>query len=350
MEFTARQIAELLQGTVEGNPDMKVNRFSKIEEGRSGSLSFLANPKYERYIYQTEASVVLVNEDFTPSIPVKATLVRVPNAYSALAVLLDRAEQSKKQKEGIDSTAFIHPSAVIGELCYIGSFAVIGENVRLGNGCKIYPHACIGDGVTIGDNCIIYPHVTLYDDCIIGNRCILHAGSVIGSDGFGFAPEGNDYKKIPQLGNVVLEDDVEIGANTTIDRAVMDSTVIRKGVKLDNLVQIAHNVEVGEHTVMAAQTGVSGSVKIGRHCRFGGQAGVVGHLCIEDEASVGAQAGIIGHIGKGRAVLGAPAIDAKAFLRSSVIFGRLPEMYRQLEQLKREIEQLKKDTNQQHLC
>jgi UDP-3-O-[3-hydroxymyristoyl] glucosamine N-acyltransferase len=222
--------------------------------------------------------------------------------------------------------------------------------VRIGNGCKIYPHACIGDGVTIGDDCIIYPHVTLYDDCIIGNRCILHAGSVIGSDGFGFAPEGNNYKKIPQLGNVVLEDDVEIGANTTIDRAVMDSTVIRKGVKLDNLVQIAHNVEVGEHTVMAAQAGISGSAKIGRHCRFGGQAGVAGHLCIEDEASVGAQAGIIGHISKGRAVLGAPAIDAKSFLRSSVIFGRLPEMYRQLEQLKREIEQLKKDTNQQHLC
>ena len=285
MEFTAQQIATFLKGTIEGNPDAKVTNFSKIEEGKSGSLSFLANPKYEHHIYNTEASVVLVNNDFSPASQLKTTLVRVPNAYAALAALLNMVEQTKKKRAGIDSTAFIHTSARVGTDCYIGNFAYIGENVQIGNNCKIYPHAYIDDYTTIGDNCVIYPHVTIYERCIVGNRCILHAGAVVGSDGFGFAHEGETYMKIPQLGNVILEDDVEVGANTTIDRAVMDSTIIRKGVKLDNLIQIAHNVEIGEHTVMAAQVGIAGSVKVGKHCQFGGQAGLAGHIQIEDNGS-----------------------------------------------------------------
>ncbi|MDR3141015.1 MAG: UDP-3-O-(3-hydroxymyristoyl)glucosamine N-acyltransferase [Tannerellaceae bacterium] len=345
MEFTAQQIAGFLNGTIEGNPNTKVTAFSKIEDGKPGSLTFLANPKYEHHIYHSEASIVLVNNDFIPSAPIKATLVKVANAYVSLAILLDRVEQLKKKKEGIDSTAFIDVSAHIGNNCYVGNFAYIGENVKVGTRCKIYPHVYIADNVSIGDDCIIYPHVTVYEGCIIGNNCILHAGAVIGSDGFGFAPEGDTYKKIPQLGNVILEDDIEVGANTAIDRAVMDATIIRKGVKLDNLVQIAHNVEVGEHTVMAAQVGVAGSVKIGKHCQFGGQAGLAGHIHIQDNVSIGAQAGVIGNIESGRAILGSPAIDVKSFLRSSAVFSRLPDMYRTLGQLQREIEQLKSDIN-----
>ncbi|MDR1879592.1 MAG: UDP-3-O-(3-hydroxymyristoyl)glucosamine N-acyltransferase [Tannerellaceae bacterium] len=346
MEFSAQQIADLLNGTVEGDPDVRVNAFAKIEEGKPGALSFLANPKYEHYMYTTEAGVVLVNQDFTPSAPVKPTLIRVANAYAALAVLLDMADQSKKKSAGIDSGAFIHASVSMGDDCYVGNFAYIAEHAKIGKNCKVYPHAYIGEHVTIGDGCILYPHATVYEGCVIGNNCILHAGSVVGSDGFGFAPEeGGNYKKIPQLGNVTLEDDVEIGANTTIDRAVMGSTIIRKGVKLDNLVQIAHNVEVGECTVMAAQTGISGSVKIGSHCRFGGQAGLAGHLRIGDGVSVGAQSGIISNVESGRSILGAPAIDSKAFMRSSVIFSRLPDMYRTIGQLQREIEQLKEKIN-----
>lgn len=345
MEFSAQQIAGFLGGTIEGDPDVKVSNFSKIEEGKPGTLSFLANPKYEHHIYNTEASIVLVNNDFTPAEPVKATLVKVANAYAALAILLNMVEQTKKPKAGIDSTAFIASSANVGEGCYIGNFAYIGENVKLGNNCQIYPHAYIGDNVTIGDNCIFYPHATIYRDCIIGSNCILHAGSVIGADGFGFAPEGDSYKKIPQLGNVIIEDDVEIGANTTVDRAVMDSTIIRKGVKLDNLVQIAHNVEIGDNTVMASQVGIAGSVKVGKHCMFGGQVGLAGHIHIADNVVFGAQAGVISDIKEATTVLGAPAINAKAFMRSSAVFSRLPDMYRTIGQLQREIELLKKEIN-----
>ena len=345
MEFTAQQIASVLGGTVEGNPEAKVNNFSKIEEGKPGTLTFLANPKYEHYIYNTEASIVLVNNDFTPSEPVKATLVKVENAYAALAILLNMVEKTKEKKGGVDSTAFIAVSATVGENCYVGNFAYIGENVKMGNNCRIYPNAYIGDNVTVGDNCILYPHVTIYEGCVIGNNCIFHAGCVIGSDGFGFAPEGESYKKIPQLGNVIIEDDVEIGANTTIDRAVMDSTIIHRGVKLDNLVQIAHNVEVGENTVMAAQVGIAGSVKIGNHCMFGGQVGLSGHIHVTDNVIFGAQCGVISSVEEPTTLLGAPAINAKAFMRSSAIFGRLPEMYRTMGQLQREIEQLKKEIN-----
>lgn len=345
MEFTAQQIASVLGGTVEGNPEVKVNNFSKIEEGKPGTLTFLANPKYEHFIYNTEASIVLVNNDFIPSEPIKATLVKVENAYSALAILLNMVEKTKEKKAGVASTAFIAASATMGDDCYIGNFAYIGENVKLGKNCRIYPNAFIGDNVTVGDNCILYPHVTIYEGCIIGSNCILHAGCVIGSDGFGFAPEGESYKKIPQLGNVIIEDDVEIGANTTIDRAVMNSTIIHRGVKLDNLVQIAHNVEVGENTVMAAQVGIAGSVKIGNHCMFGGQVGLSGHIHVTDNVIFGAQCGVISSVEEPMTLLGAPAINAKAFMRSSAIFSRLPEIYRTMGQMQREIEQLKKELN-----
>lgn len=345
MEFTAQQIASVLGGTVEGNPEAKVNNFSKIEEGKPGTLTFLANPKYEHFIYNTEASIVLVNNDFIPAEPIKATLVKVENAYSALAILLNMVEKTKEKKAGVSSTAFIAPSATVGDDCYIGNFAYIGENVKLGKNCRIYPNAFVGDNVTVGDNCILYPHVTIYEGCIVGNNCILHAGCVIGSDGFGFAPEGESYKKIPQLGNVIIEDDVEIGANTTIDRAVMNSTLIHRGVKLDNLVQIAHNVEVGENTVMAAQVGIAGSVKIGNHCMFGGQVGLSGHIHVTDNVIFGAQCGVISSVEEPMTLLGAPAINAKAFMRSSAIFSRLPEIYRTMGQMQREIEQLKKELN-----
>ena len=345
MEFSAQQIAAFLNGTVEGDPDVKVSNFSKIEEGKIGTLTFLANPKYEHYIYNTKASIVLVNNDFTPSGLVPATLTRVDNAYASLAMLLNMVEQSKKKENGIDSTAFIAKSASVDENAYIGAFAYIGNNAKVGKNCRIYPYAYVGDNVIIGDNTVLYPHVTIYEGCVVGCNCILHAGSVVGSDGFGFAPEGETYKKIPQLGNVVIEDDVEIGANTTIDRAVMDSTILRRGVKLDNLVQIAHNVEVGENTVMAAQVGIAGSVKIGKHCMFGGQVGLAGHIKIADHVNFGAQSGVISDIKEATTVLGAPAIPAKNFMRSSAIFGRLPEMYRTIGQLQREIEELKKELN-----
>ena len=326
MEFSAQQIAGFLNGTIEGDPNVKVSNFSKIEEGKPGTLTFLANLKYAHHIYNTEASIVLVNNDFKPEQPIKATLVKVENAYAALAMLLNLVEQSKSKKKGVDSTAFIAASATVSDDCYVGNFAYIGEGVKMGKNCMVYPHAYIGDHVTVGDNCVFYPHATVYENCIIGNNCILHAGSVVGADGFGFAPEGETYKKIPQLGNVIIEDDVEIGANTTIDRAVMDSTIIHRGVKLDNLVQIAHNVEVGENTVMAAQVGIAGSVKVGKHCMFGGQVGLAGHIHVADHVVFGAQCGVISDVKEPATLLGAPAINAKAFMRSSAIFNRLPDM------------------------
>jgi len=346
MEFSAQQIADVLKGTVEGDPQVKVTNFSKIEDGKPGTLTFLANPKYEHYIYHTQASIVLVNHDFVPAEPVNTTLVKVENAYMALSVLLKMVEQLKAPKTGIDSTAHIANSAQLGDDCYVGNFAYIGERVKIGKKCLIYPYAYIGDGVVIGDNTIIYPHTTVYEGCVIGSSCILHAGAVIGADGFGFAPEGDSYSKIPQIGNVIIEDHVEVGANTTIDRAVMDSTIVRKGVKLDNLIQIGHNAEIGENTVMAAQVGIAGSVKVGKHCQLGGQAGLAGHIHITDNVTIGAQAGVIGNIKEEHStVLGAPSIDAKQFMRSSAVFNRLPDIYRTIGQLQREIEQLKKEIN-----
>lgn len=341
VSFTAEQIATVLKGTVEGDPSVKVNNFSPIEEGKPGTLTFLANPKYIHHIYTTKASIVLVNEDFKPEQQVQATLIRCANAYAALAVLMDMVEKAKPQKVGIEPMSYIADSASVGTDVYIGGFAYIADNAQVGNNVKIYPQSYIGDDVKIGDNTTIYPGVKIYSGCIIGSNCIIHAGAVIGSDGFGFAPENGVYKKIPQMGIVIIEDDVEIGANTTIDRAVMDATIIRKGVKLDNLIQIAHNVEVGENTVMAAQVGVSGSTKIGKHCMFGGQVGLGGHITIGDNANIGAQSGIISNIKPNAKILGAPAIPVKDFFKSSIIFPKLPEMYRQIAQLQKEIDALK---------
>ena len=344
MEFTASTIAGFLNGDIEGNPDIKVNTIAKIEEGHEGALSFLANPKYDHYIYQTKSSIVIVNKSFVPSASIGATLIRVENSYEAFASLLRLVDQARPRKKGIHPSAIIESSAKVGSDVFIGPYAYIGENCIIGDGCSIYPHVYIGDNTRLGINCTINPGVKIYHDCLIGEGCIIHAGSVIGSDGFGFAPQSdNEYMKIPQLGNVVLEDHVEIGANVTIDRATMGSTIIRKGVKLDNLIQIGHNVEVGENSVMAAQTGISGSTKIGRNCMFGGQVGLAGHLKIADGTKIGAQGGILGDVKEeNTAIIGSPAIEIKQFLRSSVIFKKLPEMKIKIDLLEKEIESLKK--------
>ena len=341
MEFTAQQIADYLAGTVEGNPTVKVNDFSKIEEGKPGTITFLANTKYERYIYHTNASIVLVNNDFTPASPIEATLIKVPNPYKSLAVLMELAEPVKVKKNGIDPTACIAKTASVGDSCYIGVYACIGENSKIGNNCRIYPHTYVGDNVSIGDQTTLYPHAVIYNDCLIGANCIIHAGAVIGSDGFGFAPDGSEYKKIAQIGNVIIEDDVEIGANTTIDRAVMGSTFIRRGVKLDNLIQIAHNVDVGEHSVMAAQTGVAGSTKIGANCMFGGQVGLSGHIQIGDQTQIAAQSGVMSSAKANAQIMGSPAMPIKNYLRSSILFEKLPELYKTLSRLEKEIEDMK---------
>ena len=348
LSYTAEQIATVLNGTVEGDPCVTVNSFSKIEEGRPGSLTFLANPKYTNYIYSTNASVVLVNNDFTADHPVKATLIRCTNAYASLAILLDMVEKSKPVKIGIEAMSFVAESATVGKDVYIGAFSYISDKAKVGNNVKIYPQVYVGDGVVVGDNTTIYAGAKIYSGCQIGENCIIHSGAVVGADGFGFAPESDgSYKKIPQMGTVIIEDDVEIGANTTIDRAVMDATIIRRGVKLDNLIQVAHNVEIGDNTVMAAQVGISGSTKIGKQCMFGGQVGLGGHITIGDGANIGAQAGIISNIEPGAKLLGAPAIPVKDFFRSSVVFPKLPDMYRQLNQLQKEIDNLKSKLEKQ---
>ena len=341
ISFTAQQIASVLNGTIEGDPNVAVGGFSKIEEGKPGSLTFLANPKYTPHIYTTKASIVLVNNDFVAEQPISATLIRCFNAYAALAILLDMVEKMKPVKTGIEPMTFIAESATKGKDIYVGAFSYIADKVVIGDNVKIHPQVYIGEDVTIGNNTKIYPGAKIYPGCKIGNNCIIHSGVVIGADGFGFAPENGAYKKIPQMGIVIIEDDVEIGANTTIDRAVMDATIIRKGVKLDNLIQIAHNVEVGENTVMAAQVGVSGSTKIGKHCMFGGQVGLGGHITIGDNANIGAQSGIISNIEPDAKLLGAPAIPVKDFFRSSIVFSKLPDMYRQLDKLQKELDQLK---------
>jgi UDP-3-O-[3-hydroxymyristoyl] glucosamine N-acyltransferase len=342
MEFTAKIVADFLKGKVDGNAEVKVTNVSSIEEGTPGTLAFLANPKYENFIYTTGASIVLVNKDFNPTKDVKATLIRVDDPYKSFASLLDLYQSSIPQKSGIDAKASISKTAKTGESCYIGDFAFVGENSKIGDNVKIYPQAYVGDNVTIGDNTILYPGVKIYNDCIIGEDCIIHAGTVIGSDGFGFAPTDADYKKIPQIGNVIIEDKVEIGANCAIDRATMGSTIIRKGVKLDNLIQIAHNVEVGEQTVMAAQTGISGSTKVGKRCMFGGQVGSSGHIAIADNVKVGAQSGIANSIKQeGIAVLGSPAIEIRKASRSIAAYKNLPELVSRLNQLEKELKELK---------
>ena len=346
MEFTAKQIAEFIQGSIEGDENVSVHTFAKIEEGVPGAISFLSNPKYTHYLYDTQSSIVLVNKDLELEKATKATLIRVDNAYEAVARLLTLYEMSKPKKKGIDPLAYIAPTAQIGEDCYVAPFAYIGEHVKIGKGTQIYPHTTVYDNATIGEGCVLYANVSVYHDCKIGNRVTLHSGCVIGADGFGFAPTENGYEKIPQIGIVTIEDEVEIGANACVDRSTMGSTVVRKGVKIDNLVQIAHNVEVGENTVMSAQVGVAGSTKIGQWCMFGGQVGIAGHAVIGDQVKSGAQAGIAGSIRKGHVtVQGSPAIEAKNFARSSIVFKNLPEMYSDVNRMKKEIEELKEILN-----
>lgn len=340
MEFTAATIAGFLNGEIEGNPEIKVNTVAKIEEGHNGALSFLANPKYEHYIYTTQSSIVLVNKTFVPSSKIETTLIRVDDAYEAFASLLRLVDQSRPRKKGIHPTAIIEPTATVGSDVYVGPYAYIGDNCVISDGCSVYPHVYIGDNTRLGKNCSVNPGVKIYHDCVIGDDCTIHAGSVIGGDGFGFAPQSDsEYMKIPQLGNVVIEDQVEIGANVTIDRATMGSTVIRKGVKLDNLIQIGHNVEIGENTVMAAQTGIAGSTKIGKNCMFGGQVGITGHVKIPGGTKIGAQTGILGDIKEENAVLlGTPSMDLKKFLRSFAVFKKLPEIQAQLSSIQKEVE------------
>ena len=345
MEFSAKQIAEFIQGTIVGDENATVQTFAKIEEGIPGAISFLSNPKYTHYIYDTQSSIVLVNKDFEPEKEIKATLIKVDNAYESLAKLLNLYEMSKPKKTGVDPLAYIAPTAKIGENVYIAPFACVGDNAEIGDNTSLHPHATVGSGAKVGSNCILYPHATVYHDCRVGNNCILHAGSVVGADGFGFAPSPEGYEKIPQIGIAILEDNVEIGANTCIDRATMGATIIRKGVKLDNLIQIAHNVEVGSNTVMASQVGVAGSTKIGEWCMLGGQVGVAGHITIGNKVNMGAQSGVHGSIKDGEALIGTPPIGLKNYFKSSAVFKKLPDMYLELNCLKKEIEELKKQLN-----
>ncbi|MEQ8909187.1 MAG: UDP-3-O-(3-hydroxymyristoyl)glucosamine N-acyltransferase [Vicingaceae bacterium] len=345
MKFSARQISEILQGTIEGNPDVEVSSVSKIEEGKAGSISFLANPKYQEYLYETDASIVILNRDFKLEKSTKdsLTLIRVEDAYQCFGQLLEMYNQVKYNKTGIAEKAQVAESATIGENVYIGEFVSIGENAIIGDNCKIFPNTTIGDNCKIGDDSQVFYGCSIYMDTQIGKDCIIHAGVTLGADGFGFAPNSeNNYKKVAQIGNVVIEDHVEIGANTSIDRATLGSTIIRKGVKLDNLIQVAHNVEIGENTVIAAQCGIAGSTKIGKNCMIGGQVGIVGHIQIADEVKIAAQSGI-GHSIKaeGTIVQGSPAIAIGDFKRSYVMYRKLPEMAEQIRTLQNEIKQLK---------
>lgn len=340
MEFTAEQIANVIGGRVEGNKDAKVHTFAKIEEGTEGAISFLSNPKYTHYLYNTKSSIVIVNEDLELEKDVDATLIRVKNAYESIAKLLQIYEASKPKKTGVAPQAYIAPSVKLGNNCYVGPFAYVGEGAEIGDGCQIYPHAVIGDNVKVGTNCIFYPNTTIYQGCKIGNNVTIHAGSVIGADGFGFAPGADGYDKIPQIGIVVIEDNVEIGANTCVDRSTMGATVIHKGVKLDNLVQVAHNVEIGENTVMSAQVGIAGSTKVGSWCMFGGQVGLAGHITIGDKTFLGAQSGVPGSLKGGEELIGTPPMNPRAYFKSQAIFRRLPDMYKDLNDAKKKIEEL----------
>jgi len=344
MEFSARQIADYIQGRIEGDENATVRTFAKIEEGVPGAISFLSNPKYTHYLYNTQSSIVLVNEDLELTEPVKATLIRVKNAYESVAKLLQLYQSALPRKAGVDALAFISPSAKIGKDCYIGAFAYIGDGVQIGDGTQVYPHTVIEDGATIGSDCKLYPNVTIYSGCKLGNRVTIHAGTVIGADGFGFAPNTEGYDKIPQIGIVTIEDDVEIGANSCVDRSTMGATIIRKGVKLDNLVQIAHNVEVGENTVMSAQTGIAGSTKIGKWCMFGGQVGIAGHITIGDKVNLGAQSGVPSGLKGGQTLIGTPPVEPKAYFKSIAITHKLPELYKQINEMQRQIDELRKGT------
>ena len=338
MEFTAQQIAEYLNGEVVGNPEVTVNTLSKIEEGTPGSLSFLANPKYNQYIYNTEATVVIISKDFEAEAEIAATLVKVDDAYSAFATLLEMYNQVKHQKTGVEQPSFISDSATVGEETYVGAFAYLGDNVKVGNGTKIYPHVFLGENVEIGENCLILPGVKIYADCKIGSEVTIHAGTVIGSDGFGFAPNSeNSYDKVAQIGNVIIEDHVEIGSNASIDRATLGSTIIRKGVKLDNLIQIAHNVEIGENTVIASQSGVAGSTKVGKNAMMGGQVGVIGHLNIGDNVKIAAQSGVAKNLKDNEVVQGSPAYGYSDYQKSYIYFKKLPQMAKDIHNIEKKL-------------
>ena len=342
MQFSALQLATILDGKLEGNPDIKVNNIAKIEEAGEGKLSFIANPKYEEFIYTTQASVLIINESLVLERPVAPTLIRVKDAYSSFALLLEKFRQLTGNKVGIQQPSYIPPTVKMGENVFVGAFAYLGENVVLGNNVKIYPNVYLGDNVTVADDAILYPGVRVYDNCIIGARVMLHAGCVIGGDGFGFAPQPDgSYKKVPQIGNVVIHDDVEIGANTTIDRATMGSTVVRKGVKLDNLIQVAHNVDIGTNTVIAGQTGISGSTKIGANCVIGGQVGIVGHIQLADGTKINAQSGLSKSVSEpNSAFMGSPAFDYKSSLKSQAIFRNLPELEKRVKELEDMVKQM----------
>lgn len=345
MEFSAKQIATFIQGEIVGDENATVHTFAKIEEGMPGAISFLSNPKYTSYIYDTQSSIVLVNKDFIPEQEVKTTLIKVDNAYESLAKLLNLYEQSKPKLTGISPLAFVAESAKIGKDVYIAPFACIGEHAEVGGNTVIHPHVTIGSGAKIGSNCIIYANATVYHDCRIGNHCILHAGCVIGADGFGFAPTPEGYEKIPQIGITILEDNVEVGANTCIDRATMGATIVHSGVKLDNLIQIAHNDEIGSHTVMAAQVGIAGSTKVGEWCMMGGQVGIAGHIHIGDKVNLGAQSGAPGSIKNGSQLIGTPPMEPKPYFKSAAIYRKLPDMYKELNALRKEMNELKLQLN-----
>lgn len=342
MQFPASQIALIVNGRLEGNPDTPVSSFGKIEEAIAGQLAFFANPKYEDFLYTTLASVIIVKDDYELKKPVSATLIRVPDAYSAFATLLSTYQEIRQQQlTGIQQPSYIAKTAVTGQQVFIGAFAYLGEYVTVGNNSKIFPYVFLGDNVSVGENCILHPGVKIYHDCKIGNGVTIHAGTVIGSDGFGFAPQPDgSFKKVPQIGNVIIEDNVEIGANATIDRATLGSTLIKSGAKLDNLIQIAHNVEVGHSTVIAAQAGISGSTKIGDGVMIGGQAGIVGHIQLGDGAKVNAQSGVSKSVEAGKAVTGSPAYDYTAALRSQAVSRKLPELEKRIEELEAILKQV----------
>ena len=344
MEITAQQIAAYINGTVEGDANAVINNFAKIEEGVPGAISFLANPQYEHFLYETRSSVVLVNEDFKPAQPVSATLIRVKNAYEAVSKLLQLYESMKPKRTGISSLAFIAETAKVGKDVYIAPFVAIGDGAEVGDGAELHPHATIGPRAKVGKNTIMYSNSVVYHDCVVGDRCILHAGCVIGADGFGFAPTAQGYEKIPQIGIVTIEDDVEIGANTCVDRSTMGTTIIRHGVKLDNLVQIAHNVDVGANTVMSAQVGVAGTSKIGEWCMLGGQVGVSGHLTIGPRTHVGAQSGLTNTLvvrQGGNVLMGYPAVEHKLFAKQAAALKQLPDLLKEVAELKRQLEEMK---------
>jgi UDP-3-O-[3-hydroxymyristoyl] glucosamine N-acyltransferase len=338
MKFTAIQIASILEGEVVGNHNVEVYKLSKIEEGSEGSLTFLANPKYVNYIYSTKASIAIVNKTFVPEFEITTTLIKVDDAYKSFSKLLEYYNQVKLMKSGIEQPSVISENVSYGEGLYLGSFSYVGKNVTIGNNVKIYPNSFIGDNVTIGDNCVFFAGVRIYSESEIGNNCTIHSGSIIGSDGFGFAPkEDGTYDKVPQIGNVIIEDNVEVGSCSTIDRATLGSTIIRKGVKLDNQIQVAHNVEIGENTVIAAQTGIAGSTKIGKNCLIGGQVGIAGHLIIGDGVRIQAQSGIGKNLKEGETVQGSPAFNYGDFSKSYVHFKNLPKLVHELEQVKKEL-------------